>query len=156
MHLTSAELSFLGSCLTALVAIIAVIANQMATRKALKHQREMAEDERLWQRRADLYVELLETTAAWTRGETEAEPSMQSIQARLIAFGSSDVISVALRWIDLAKLGPTDPNALEAEFEISTTVQDELKGYQPERRIYRLKRRFQTIRRRRMVHPEER
>lgn len=96
--------AILGPVLTAAVSTVAIIVNQRSTRRTLEHERLMAADGRLWQWRAEVYVELLERLAEWNdMTKTSAPPvptweSMRVLHARLVAFGSPQVVELLEQW----------------------------------------------------------
>ncbi|MEW1912321.1 hypothetical protein AB0442_28445 [Kitasatospora sp. NPDC085895] len=84
---------------------------------SLYHQRRLAEDERLWQRRAELYVDLLARTYGWMNPDTELvdDPLLSQqvgpqtreqwqlkdeITARAYAFASQRVIAL---WLEACR-----------------------------------------------------
>jgi len=82
----SAEVS--AAYITGSVAALAIAGSLITTWLTLKHQRALAEDERLSNRRADAYMRLIE--------HQRADPGFKNllpaeVASRLIAFGSEDV-----------------------------------------------------------------
>lgn len=140
MRLTPAVLSFLGSGLTALVSIIAILVNQRLTKRTLAHQkralehqqesldnqRNMAADDRIWQKRADVYVQILRDYVRWNI--EGSKPSVDAeILAEVYAFASIEVRWAAMRWYRNVKYDNI-PETKEYAERLAIRIFKELEG----------------------------
>lgn len=141
MHLTSAEVALVGPGLTALVSTVAIFVNQRSTkntlkseaaktRKTLEHQRVLAEDERLWAKRSETYVDLLtwiyEVTDKSKPGNVDIGPQdrINVLTARARAYGSAKIGALWSEWMELTPEGAEA--AAGALMALSDAVQREL------------------------------
>lgn len=76
------------------VGVVAVTAAARQNRRTLRQQRQMAADDRLGDRRVDLYVELLELTlhTGGTPVDDNLTENLQKVAARVHAFASDEVM----------------------------------------------------------------
>lgn len=85
--------SFIAAAGSTTVGVAAVVAAAKQNLRTLRQQRQMATDDRLGDRRVDLYVELLELTlyTGGTPADESLTEDMQRLAARVHAFASDEV-----------------------------------------------------------------
>ncbi|MBW8484107.1 hypothetical protein [Actinomadura parmotrematis] len=112
MNLTENEVRLLIAAIPALgsvfVSYIAIRSNRTTSRDALSHQERVTQEERLWNKRADIYIELLEfvekiNTSDYIRKEGEYttfranedfKKRLQKIESKINAFASQRILDI--------------------------------------------------------------
>jgi hypothetical protein len=139
MRLTPSEVALITSGMTTVVAVVSIIATRLNTKDSFRQQRELAQDDRLWQERSDLYVDLID----WVRkdqlfamryiedlSKPHSLPTREELdegrrrQARIATFASEDVRDL-LRLKQDASVRVTSWNVAHAGQGPETQLEDE-------------------------------
>lgn len=93
------------------VAAIAIYVNRQTTQYTLRHQLNLAHDERIWQQRSETYLELIVWMDEWDDKSRNISSDISSIdlsgeqaesdrrrQAKVAAFASSEIVELVKLW----------------------------------------------------------
>ncbi|HEU5159251.1 MAG TPA: hypothetical protein VFU43_19810 [Streptosporangiaceae bacterium] len=109
MKLSVEIVNLIGTGTTSAVAIAAMSLNYLGSRENLRHQNSLAQDGRLWDRRANAYTELLRFThhvgRATDAGDSDLMGKLEAtrtfeIRANVDAFASDDVRELTRVWLE--------------------------------------------------------
>jgi hypothetical protein len=81
-----------------ILSFLALVVTLVITLKTLKSQRQMAQDDRVWDKRAEAYVDLADW--AWKGANYDGE-SMDVVFSKALAFASDEVLSMVIRILSI-------------------------------------------------------
>jgi hypothetical protein len=126
----SASAALVVGLTSSAVAVVAVVANVFQTRATLGEQRLQMQDERIWNRRADVYVRTL-TLVEFDRSELARDEFVRELsgcRSELLAWGSAPVVSLADELLGLARNTGDEAAIAERGHALAAACRAELLG----------------------------